>query len=469
MGFFDQSPKEITQERVGRVLVILAGPIFVQNMVHVVQQVVDLFWIGRHSSAGVAAVGLATPVILFLLTSTISATFVGTQVLVAQRIGADDEEGAQRASFTGLMLTVLLGLGIGGLMFFNVDTLIEIIGSVRPGDTDKIVFQFAEEYLTVIALGIVFAGLSDVIEASFLGWGDSRATLYINVVTVVANIVLTPVFMFGAGPIYPMGIQGAAVGTISGYVSGFLLGVLLMLHGPHDLLSRTAARVELDEIRELLDVGLPQAVKGCANTTGELLVVMMIFSVAGSVGMAAYTVGSRIGTVAFRTTNSLNQAAQTVVGQNLGAGNPDRATKTVWTGAAISTGILMLFASVQYFLPGYITHVFAPKMDGSAFVLSTVFLQILAISYPASGVLSLVKAGFNGARRTKTTMVASLVQTWLLYIPLAAVAVFLLGHGVTAVFWSGTIAVFVTTICLGGYFVYSINRGMYYHATERFA
>lgn len=466
MGFFDQSPDEITDGPIGRVLLLLAGPLFVQNMAHVAQQTIDLFWLGRHSSATVAAVGLDTPLVLFLLQSTIAATFVGTHVLVSQRVGADDEEGAQRALFTGLLLTTILGLGIGGMMFFYADLLIGAIGAVRPGSVGGTVLEYAVAYLEVIALGVVFAGLSDVVEASFLGWGDSRTTFYINLATVIANVVLTPVFMFGAGPAPSLGIRGAAIGTVGGYVSGFLLGVWFLRRGPRDQLSRSAVGVDLDEIRELLDIGLPRAVQGIANRTGGLLIVVIIFSIGGSAGVAAYTVGSRIGTFAFRTTNALGQAVQTVVGQSLGAGDPERAVRTVWTGSVISAGVLLAFAGVQFLLPGAITNAFTPQLDGRGFALSVVYLQILAFAYPASGVLSLLRAGFNGARRTKTTMVASLVQRWLFYIPLAAVAVFLLDHDVVAVFWSNTISVFATLACVAGYFVYSTNRGMFRRASE---
>lgn len=467
MGFFDRSKEEITQGRIGRVLLILATPILVQNLVHVAQQVIDLFWLGRLSSDGVAAVGLATPVVLFLLTSTITATFVGTHVLVSQRVGGDDETGAQRALFTGLVLTVVLGVGVGGLMYVYVDELLAVFAGLQPGSQSGPVLQLAEAYLKVIALGVVFAGLSDVVEAAFLGWGDSRATLYVNVSTVIANVTLTPIFMFGVGPVEAMGIRGAAIGTVAGYLGGFLLGVVFMYRGSHDLLSRSAVEFDLDEVREQLDIGLPQAVHRSVNTVGQVLLVIVVFSVAGAAGTAAYTVGSRVGSIAFRTASSFSQAAQTVVGMNLGAENPERAVRTVWVGVALSTTLLLVFAAGQFLIPAAITRLVAPTMDGEALELSVAFLQILAIAYPANAVLSLVGAGFNGARRTRTTMVVALAERWGIQIPIAVVAVFLLDYRVTAVFWAETIAVVVAAVGLSGYFAYSTSNGMYSRAMER--
>lgn len=469
MGRFDLSPTEITEGSIPRALVVLAAPLFVQNMVRVAQQVIDLFWVGRYSSDAVAAIGLASPVVWFLLASTISATFVGTQVLVSQRVGAENHSGARSAAFTGILLTIVLAVGVGVLMFLNVETLLELVTSTRPDATGSAeLTRLATRYLEVIALGIVFAGLSDVIEAAFLGWGESRAALYMNVFAVVVNVSLDPLFIFGAGPIPGMGIRGAALATVAGYAAGFLLGLAFVARGrAGGIFSWATARIDIDEFRELLDIGLPKAVQGAAGSSGGIVMVLIVFAVAGAPGLAAYTVGSRVGSLSFRSISALSNAAQSIVGQNLGAGNLDRATRTTWTGVKIGTALLATVGAVQWLLPGFITHLFVPEMEGRSFVLAVAYLQIVAVGYPAKGVLSLVKAGFNGARRTKATMVASLAQTWLLQLPIAAVAGIALSLGVEAVFWARPLATTVMAACLGSYYVYTTNDGMYARAAER--
>lgn len=465
---FDLSPEEITEGSIARVLLVLAAPLFVQNMVRVVQQVVDLFWVGHYSSTAVAAIGLATPVVTFLLTSSISAAFIGTQVLVSQRVGNDDTAGARRAAFTGLVLAGVFGIGVGAIMFFTVSPLLELVASTRPESTTTDAISLATRYLQVIALGIVFAGLSDVVEATFLGWGDSRATFYINVVTVVGNIGLDPVFIFGLGPIPEMGISGAAIATVAGYVAGFLLGgVFVVRERAGGIYSWATVQIDLGEIRELLEIGLPQAIQGGARSIGGLVMVTVVFSAAGPAGLAAYTVASRVGSLALRTSISLNRAVQTIVGQNLGAGNLARATNTVWTGVGIGVGILTTFGIGQWLAPGFITHVFVPEMDGQAFELAVAGLQIFAIGYPADAILRLVKAGFNGARLTKTTMVVSLIQTWLLQIPVAVVGGITLGFGAVGVFWAETLSIVAVAVGISGYYLYKINDGLYARAADR--
>jgi putative MATE family efflux protein len=468
MGRFDLSPEEITEGPIPRALLVLSAPLFVQNMVRVAQQVVDLFWVGRYSSDAVAAIGLASPVVWFLLSSTVSASFVGTQVLVSQRVGADDVRGARRAAFTGLLLTLVLSVGVGALMFLNVRPLLELVTSARPtgGGGDLVVL--ATRYLEVISLGIVFAGLSDTIEAAFVGRGESRAAMYMNVASVTANLSLDPFLIFGLGPFPSLGIRGAALATVAGYTAGFLLGVAFVLRGrAGGILSRAAATVDLGEFRELLDVGLPRAVQGAAGTSGALVMVVVVFAAAGSAGLAAYTVGSRVSSLAFRTLMSLSNAAQSIVGQNLGAGNLDRATSTTWTGVKIGTSVLTVFAVGQWLVPELVVNLFVPEMSDRSFAFAVAYLQFLAVGYPAKGVFSLVRAGFNGARRTKTTMVASVAQTWLLQLPIAAGAGITLGFGAIAVFWARPLSIIVSAVVLAGYYLHSTNNGMYARAAER--
>ncbi|PSQ49971.1 MATE family efflux transporter [Halobacteriales archaeon SW_6_65_15] len=432
MGRFDLSPEEITEGPIPRALLVLSAPLFVQNMVRVAQQVVDLFWVGRYSSDAVAAIGLASPVVWFLLSSTVSASFVGTQVLVSQRVGADDVRGARRAAFTGLLLTLVLSVGVGALMFLNVRPLLELVTSARPTGGGGDLVALATRYLEVISLGIVFAGLSDTIEAAFVGRGESRAAMYMNVASVTANLSLDPFLIFGLGPFPSLGIRGAALATVAGYTAGFLLGVAFVLRGrAGGILSRAAATVDLGEFR------------------------------------AAYTVGSRVSSLAFRTLMSLSNAAQSIVGQNLGAGNLDRATSTTWTGVKIGTSVLTVFAVGQWLVPELVVNLFVPEMSGRSFAFAVAYLQFLAVGYPAKGVFSLVRAGFNGARRTKTTMVASVAQTWLLQLPIAAGAGITLGFGAIAVFWARPLSIIVSAVVLAGYYLHSTNNGMYSRAAER--
>lgn len=467
MGRFDVSSEEITGGSISRALVVLAVPLFVQNMVRVAQQVIDIFWVGRYSSAAVGAIGLATPILFFFLSSAVTGVFVGTQVLVSQRVGADDTSGARSAAFTGLLMATVLGLGVGGFVFLNVGPLLDLVTGVRPRTAGGNVARLAGMYLEVIALGLVFAGLSDVIEAVFLGWGDSRAALYMNVGAVVVNVGLDPILIFGVGPIPAMGIRGAALATVAGYGGGFLMGLLFVVsERSGGVLSWDAATVKVDEIRELLDIGLPRAVQGAGSSSARVAMVVIVFAAAGAPGLTAYTVVSRVESLASRIVMSLSHAAQSVVGQNLGAGNPSRAANTTWIGAGIAIGLLTIAGIGQWLVPEFISRFLVPKIGGESIALAVAGLKIFAVGYPARGAFSMIMSGFNGARRTKTTMIASLSQKWLLQLPTAAVGGIALAFGAIGVFWSRPLSLTIAAFALTIYHLYEADNGMYVRAAE---
>ena len=464
---FALSTDDITEGPIHRALLVLAAPLLVQNAVRISEQVVDLYWVGNYSGDAVAALGLASPVLWFLLSTVISTSFVGTQVIVSQRVGADDEAGARRAAFTGLVVTLVLGLVVGGLIFLGVGPLLDLVAGARPGETVGAVPELARVYLEVLALGVVFAAVSDVIEAGFLGWGDSRASLYLNVTSVVLNLALDPVFIFGLGPVPEMGMQGAALASVSGWFGGMALGIALALRGRAGwIFTRAQATLDVEEFRELLSVGLPAGVQGATGTSAAMVMSVLVFATGGGAGLAAFTVGSRVSGVAFRATNALKQATQSVVGQNLGADNPRRAHRATWTAAALATVVLTVLGAIAWVAPAAIVTTFVPDVEAAGLDLGVTYLRILAIGFPAMGVLSLLKAGLNGARRTKTTMIASVTQQWGLQVPIAAVGGILLGGGVTVVFWSRTAGMVVMALVVAAYYVRATRGGLLERAAQ---
>lgn len=467
MGYFDVSVEEITEGPIVRSMVLIAVPLLFQNTVMIGQQIVDLFWVGQLGSEAVTAIGLATPLVWLMIGISIDGVFTGTKVLVSQRVGADDADGARRAAFTGLAVALFLGLAVGGVVYVVADPLIGLVTNLRPGDSGRDAARMAVTYVQPIALGIFVAGMSDVTEAGFIARGDSKATLYINVLVVVTNVVLDPVLIFGAGPIPAMGIEGAALATVAGYASGLLAGVAFVVRGrAGKVYSRDAIGFESGDFRELAEIGTPESVRSAVGNVGTLLMISIVFVAGGSPGVAAYTVGSRVSAIALLSVRSLSSSAHSIVGQNIGAGRPDRATETVFSGMKIGLGLLAVIAVLQWTFAEGLARTFIAGAEGPTLALSVAFLQIFAIAYPASGVISVVTAGFNAARRTKTTMVFSLLQKWALQIPLAAALGILLAQGAVGVFWARSLS----TILVGGsffaYYLYTENNGMYAAAVE---
>jgi len=446
---------DLTEGPIGKTLVALALPLVVQNLVQVVQQVVDTFWVGRIGEEAVAAVGLNYPVTAMLTSAAIMAPFVGTQVIVSQRVGAEEYTGARRIAVHGLAFGVALALLVTTVTVVGADRVVSLLGA------DPTVAPLAATYLATWSLGVPAMAASDVLEGGFVGWGDSRAALYVNVTAVLVNVGLDPVLIFGWGPVDAMGIRGAALATVVGYAAGLLLALAMAL-GLRDSFTLTREAVAFDraEYRELLSVGAPAAGRRIAQDGVRIVVVGLVATVGGAAGLAAYTVGARIASVAFIPAGGLSQAAQSVVGQNLGAELPDRARRTTWVGVAIAAGALSAVGALQWLVPTGLTRLFVPDISPAALSLTVDYLRILAYGYWAIGATYVLRAGFNGARRTRTSMVASLCQYWGVRLPLAVGGVVLLDAGVHAVFWAVTLSNVAVAVGLAAYYRYSTADGM---------
>ena len=459
----DVSRDEITDGSLVRALLVLAAPLVVQNLVQVVQNVVDTFWVGRLGEPAVAAVGANFPIIA-LVSSVMAVLLVGTQVLVSQRVGADDFSGGRRAAFHGLTLGLFLGLVVGAIVATGARPIIELVLN------DSAVVPLAATYLATYMLAFPFMSMSDALEGGFIGWGDSQAAMYVNVTAVVVNLGLDPFLILGVGPFPRLEMQGAALATAIGYTVGFALALAMYLRGRDGYtLTRNAATFDPAEYLEILDIGLPSGGQQVASQSVRVLIVGLISAISPVAGVAAYTIGARIAAVAFIPAHGLSGAAQSIVGQNLGANKPDRACRTTWIGAGIAAVGLTLLGTVQWVAPELLVNVFVTDMTAEGFALTVDYLRILVLGYWGIGAMHMFNAGFNGARRTKVSMVAVLLKYWAVRLPIAAVGVYLLSYGVHAVFWAVTISNVVGAVGAGAYYYYTTNNGMLKRAAERAA
>lgn len=457
----------IVEGSIPRTLVALALPLVAQNVVRVAQQVIDTFWLGRLGETAVAAVGLTVP-ILGVCFALLVTPFVGTQILVSQRVGADADDGARRMVVHGFVLALVVGALVGAGVFLGADTVVRLVGAGSD------VAPLAAIYLAVVGLGLPLAGASDALEAGFVGRGDSRASLWINVATVAVNVVLDPLFIFGWWIFPQLGVRGAALATVAGYAAGLSLALALAL-GPRMALSRRHLALTVADFRDLLSVGAPITGRQVASQSVRVLLVGVVALAGGAAGLAAYTVGARVASVAVLPSRGLGQAAQSMVGQNVGADRPDRARRTTRVGVAVAAGALACLGAVQWLVPAPVARIFVPNLSGDGLALTVQYLTILAYGYPAIGAVDALLAGFNGASRTRTSFVADLLKYWTVRLPVAALAlpatasVSLLGVtvapgldlGMPAVFWAVTGSNVVAAVGVGAYYVRAVRGGLF--------
>ena len=450
----DVSREEITGGSLPRVLLVLAVPLVAQNLALVAQQVIDLFWVGRLGGDAVAAVGLSTVVVALVFVPVYAFT-VGCQVVTAQHVGADRLAAARRVPVNAAGAAALVSTVVGAALVLLAPTVVGLFGT---GDA---VAGMAVAYLTGYALALVATAASDALESGFTGWGDTRAAFLVNATAIAVNLTMDPLLILGVGPFPRWGVFGAAIATAIGYVAGAVLGLGLAIRGRGEFrLTRAAVAPDLDAVREVVSVGLPVSGQHAGRHVARLLVVGIVAAVAGGAGLAAYHIGSQVATVAFVPAAGLGGAATSVVGQNLGAERPDRARRATWLVVGAAALGLTVVAAGQWLAPATIAHVFVPDLSGQALAYTVAYLQILAYGYWALGVIYTIEAGFNGADRTRVSMVSTLLQYWVVRLPIAAGGALLLDLGVEAVFWGVTLSNVAAALWLLGYFRYATARGM---------
>lgn len=451
---FDVSQEDITEGSLSRALLVLAAPLIAQTLVQVLQQVVDVFWVGRLGEAPVAAVGLAAPLV-GLVAVTSAVTYRGTQVVVSQHVGADEHDAARRA-----VANAVLGGGVMALGVATVGAALArpLVGLLDPGPA---VAPLAVVYFVIVAYGFGFAAMSDALEAGFVGWGDARAALYVNGTAVAVNVVLDPLFILGYGPFPRLEVRGAALATALGYGVGLLLALALALRGRRAFgLSLDAFRLDAGLVRSVAEIGVPAGGQRIGRQLARLVVVAIVAAVGGAAALAAYTVGARIASIAFAPAAALGNAAASVVGQNVGAGNPDRAERATWLAVGIGVGGLALVGALQWLFPVELARLFVPGISGAGLALTVAYLHILAYGYPALGAIYTAEAGFNGAGHTRVAMVSTLLQYWAVRVPVAAIGAFVLGYGALGPFWAVTLSNVAAAIGLVLYFRHRVGSGL---------
>jgi putative MATE family efflux protein len=451
---FDVSREDITEGSLPRALLVLAAPLVAQTLVQVLQQVVDVFWVGRLGEAPVAAVGLAAPLV-GLVAVTSAVTYRGTQVVVSQRVGAGERETARRAVGNAVLAGAVLALAVATV---GAALARPLVGLLDPGPT---VAPLAAVYFVVVAYGFVLAAMSDALEGGFVGWGDARAALYINGTAVATNVVLDPLLILGYGPFPRLEVLGAALATGLGYGAGLLLALALALRGRRPFaLGAGAFRPDAALVRSVAEVGSPAGGQRIGRQLARLVVVAIVSAAGGAAALAAYTVGARIASVAFVPAAGLGNAAASVVGQNVGAGNPDRAERATWLAVGIGTGGLALVGALQWLFPVELARLFVPGISGAGLALTVAYLRILAYGYPALGAIYTAEAGFNGSGHTGVAMRSTLLQYWGVRVPVAALGAFVLGYGALGPFWAVTLSNVAAAVGLVLYFRHRSGSGL---------
>ena len=314
---------DYTEGSIGRVTVMLAIPMILEMAMESIFAVVDIFFVAGLGTAAVATVGLTEAMITLLYAIAIGLS-MGTTALIARRIGEKDTNAASLVAGQAIWIGSVVSVVVGLVGIFYAKNILMLMGA------DEAVLETGESYTRIMfgsCFTIVFLFL---INAIFRGAGDASLAMRALTLANCINIVLDPCLIYGYGSFPELGIEGAAIATNIGRGVGVLYGLYYLRGGGGKIRLHFANLVlQMPIIAALLRISIG-GVSQFLVSTASWVFLMQIVSGFGSAAVAGYTIAVRIVMFSILPAWGLSNAAATLVGQNLGAGQPDRAEASVW-------------------------------------------------------------------------------------------------------------------------------------------
>ncbi len=425
------SHQDFTTGNLNRAIILLAIPMVLEMVLESLFAVVDVFWVGRLGPDAVATVGL-TESLLALVFAVGLGLSLSTTAMVARRIGEKDPKAAAVAGVQAIVIGLSVSLLIGIPCLIFAPNLLHLMGA--SPEIVKVGSGYAR-----IALGgsgaILLLFLNNAI---FRGAGDAAIAMRLLWVSNIINLILDPCLIFGLGPFPKLGVTGAALATFTGRSIGVLYQFYRLLRGTERIrILREQIHVNFGVLFRLLRVSLTGILQFAIAHTSWIGLVRIV-SVFGSAALAGYTIAIRILIFVILPSWGLSNAAATLVGQNLGAKQPERAEKSVWRTGLYNMIFLGAVGVFFVFFAEPTVRLFTN--DPVVLPLAASALRIFSYGNIGYAYAMVMLQAFNGAGDTVTPTIVNFFAFWMLEIPLAYFLAIHTSMQAQGVYWSVVVA-----------------------------
>ncbi len=421
------SEADYTKIGMGRAIFLLSIPMILELVLESVFAIVDIFFVGKLGPSAIATVGL-TETYLFLLYSLAMGLATAVTAIIARRIGEGDKEHASVTGAQSLFIGFIVSLPISFIGIFFSKDLLQFMGA------DPWTLEYGIRYTQWMLGGNAVIILLFLLNAVFRGAGDAAIAMRVLWVSNGINLILDPLFIFGWGSVPAMGIEGAAIATNIGRGAGILFQlVVLFKGGKHIRVRKSDFRLDFSIIWNILKTsvgGIGQMFVGMCSW----IFIVRILSEFGATTVAGATIALRIMMFTMMPAWGMSNACATLVGQNLGAKEPDRAERSVWIVGFWNMGFLV-FVSIFYFIFSDTLVSFFTD-DLKVIEVGGTWLRIVSYSYFIYAWWMVATQAFNGAGDTMTPTKINIVFFWCLQIPLAYFLGKTMDFGYEGVFWA---------------------------------
>ena len=404
------SQEDFTKGSMRRAVFMLAIPMILEMCMESVFAVVDIFFVGRLGKDAAATVGLTEAFLMIIYSIAIGLSMAAT-AMVARRVGEKNIEEASRSAMQAVILALVCTtvISVLGLIF-----AIDILQLLNAPET---VLAIGVPYTRTMLGGCVVIIMLFLINGIFRGAGDAGIAMRSLWLANICNIILCPVLIFGWGPVPALGLTGAAVATTTGRGIGVCYQVFHLIKGKGLLTIKwTHCVPQVQILRSLINVATTSTLQFLIATASWLFLARIIAGF-GSNAIAGYTIALRIISFFILPAWGLSNAAATLVGQNLGAKEPDRAEKSVWITAKYNMIFMAIVTVIFFFFAKPIVSLINNQAEVVAVAIQA--LQIVSVGYIAYGLGMVLMNAFNGAGDSRTPTYINLAGFWGFQIPLA--------------------------------------------------
>jgi len=409
-------------------LLSLSWPIVVHNSLYMVGQTVDIIWIGRLGSAAVAGVGTAFLVHMLVLSAKMGLV-TGARAMIARAIGSGDIQRATHLGAQAFVVSIVYGIFFGVLGMIFADKILGLFG-LKPE-----VAALGTEYMRMLFAGWIFYSIWIMAFSIMQASGDTTTPMFIHLFTRCVQLVLSPFMVFGWWVFPRLGVQGAALAMIIGQGLGMVIALWILFRGSRSKLqlSFKGFRLDSESIWHMVKIGLPAMIMGLQGNLGQT-VLMKVIAPFGTLAVAGHTLNQRVEMFVLMPGVGLGTGAGVLVGQNLGAKQPQRAERTGWIATAILEGFMVVCAAAVLVGAPNLMRIFT--VEPELIRIGSAFLRIAATSYLMNGFIVCLQNSITGSGDTMPPMVISILTTWIVLLPAAFILPRITDLGVYGIRWA---------------------------------
>jgi MATE family multidrug resistance protein len=414
------------QAEIRRDVLRLALPASAEQLLSMMVGIVDTFLVGHLGAAPLAAVGLANQWV-FVATALFGAIATGTTALIARFVGAQDPRQADQVLRQSVLVGGLIGLFSTILGLTLARQAVLLLGA--PDD----VIDLSIDYLRVVASIFFFSTLMFIGNASLRGAGDTRTPLYVMMVVNVINIAVAWTAINGPFGLPRLGVVGSALGAATGRFVGGVLVIALLIRGRAGIRLRLAGlRPDWHLIRRILHVGLPTGMEQLLFRSGHMVYARMLAAL-GTIAYAANQVAINALSISFMPGFGFALAATTLVGQGLGAKDPEAAQQRGYTAYRLGASLMTVMGMMVVLFPEQLIGFFTNEADVIA--VGTLPLRLVGLVQPLLAAAMVFPGGLRGAGDTRYPMIITAASIWGIRVPLAYLLGLVMGWGLVGA-WS---------------------------------